>query len=336
MVAYSILEGLCTVWVAIALFAAPAHADDGASCVLAESSELSEPLVSPAPSMASEPSVSPQPVDESPPPARLVLEDRVRAGRHWRLETARGAVHVWVPADYDAASAATIVFVHGYWIDVDTAWDSYRLAQQFALSGLNAMFIAPEAPWAKWQSLAWPSLAQLVGAVATEVAVAMPAKRLVAVGHSGAYRTLAAWLANTTLDTVVLLDAVYAEYSFAPWVRRSLQHRLVNIVYETGNFSDYLHRLLPSTKRIDGLPLGGLPEARILYVKTDVGHWQLVTDGVALPLALRAIGVPKVASAPLGLPLGLPEDVPPRSDPPPAMDWLSHQPFAPRIIELAP
>jgi hypothetical protein len=275
-------------------------------------------------------------IDPEPPPAYAVLEGLVQAGRHWRLDTARGPVHVWVPADYDAASAATIVFVHGYWTDVDAAWDLYRLPQQFALSGRNAMFIVPEAPWAKWQSLVWPSLSELVHSVANEVAVAMPARRLVAVGHSGAYRTLAAWLANTTLDTVVLLDAVYAEYSFAPWVRRSVQHRLVNIVYETGSFSDYLHRWLPSTKRVDGLPLGGLPDARILYVKTDVGHWQLVTEGVALPLALRAIGVPQVPSAPLGLPLGLPDDVSQHCDPPPAMDWLSHHPFAPRILELAP
>ena len=36
----------------------------------------------------------------------------------------------------------------------------------------------------------------------------------------------------------------------------------------------------------------------------------MVTDGIALPLALRAIGVPRLASAPADLPLGLP----PRSD----------------------
>ena len=77
-----------------------------------------------------------------------------------------------------------------------------------------------------------------------------------------------------------------------------------------------------STKRVDGLPLDGLPDARILYVKTDVGHWELVTDGVALPLALRAIGVPAVASAPLHLPLGLPQ----RCDPPSMVDWLAPSP----------
>src|SRR5436309_2753995 len=82
------------------------------------------------------------------------------------------------------------------------------------------------------------------------------------------------------LDTVVLLDALYVEYGLLPWLRGSDQHRLVNIVYETGRSSDYLHDRLPSTLRVDGLPADHLPDARILYVRTDVGHWDLVTAGV--------------------------------------------------------
>jgi hypothetical protein len=114
-------------------------------------------------------------------------------------------------------------------------------------------------------------------------------------------------------------------------VRGSTQRRLVNIVYETGRFSGHLHRQLPSTRRVAGLPRDALPDARILEVRTEVGHWELVTDGVALPLALRAIGVPAVASGPVDLPLGLP----PRCVPPPSGDWLARWPFAPLVSELA-
>lgn len=315
-----LLARLGAVAIAVALLASSARADGNMSTELAVSSGLI------APSHVPELGESARPLPEE------VLDERVQAGHHWRLETARGAVHVWVPADYDAATAATVVFVHGYWIGVDRAWESYRLAKQFALSGINAMFIAPDAPSGKWKRVAWPSLTELVGTVADQVEVGMPARRLVAVGHSGAYRTLALWLGSPALDTVVLLDAVYAEYGLLPWVRMSEQHRLVNIVYETGRFSNYLHRRLPATQRVDGLPLGGLPDARILYVRTDVGHWEMVTDGVALPLALRAIGVPPVALAPLDLPLGLPR----RRVPPPMLDWLGGPPCAPRIAELAP
>lgn len=268
--------------------------------------------------------------ERSAPPAAEVLAQRVAAGRHWRIATEHGPVHVWIPDGYDAATAATIVFVHGYWINVDQAWASYRLAEQFALSGINAMFVAPEAPRSKWSRIAWPSLGDLVDAVAGGIDIPMPAARLVAVGHSGAFRTLAEWLANSSLDTVVLLDALYVDYGLLPWLRSSPQHRLVNIVYETGRISNYLHSRLPGTLRVDGLRRTSLPEAPIVYVRTGVGHWPLVTDGVALPLALRAIGVPYVASAPLALPLGLPlrpGDIP--------ADWLA-RPLERRAVELAP
>jgi len=294
-VPYAVLgRALATAVLALAWIAAPAQARS-----------LSEVLQGPDVCMAA-PSLVP------PTPPRLtgdeqVLADMAKAGQHWRIETERGPVHVWVPENYDPATAATIVFVHGYHIDVDQAWTDYRLDQQFALSGLNAMFIAPASPREKRSPITWPSLDALLRTVKSSVDVAMPTKRLVIAGHSGAYRTLAIWLANARLDTVVLLDAVYGEYSFMPWVRESVSHRLVNIVFETDRFSDYMHRSLPSTVRVVGLPEDGFPEARILYAKTTVGHYPLVTDGIALPLALRAIAVPSVQGARFDLPLGLPQ-----------------------------
>src|SRR6185312_98882 len=91
----------------------------------------------------------------APPPG---LDEIAARGQSWRIETERGAVHVWIPADYDPATAATVVFVHGYWTDCDAAWADYRLPEQFALSGVNAMFIVPEAPQNKRTKVEWPSL----------------------------------------------------------------------------------------------------------------------------------------------------------------------------------
>jgi hypothetical protein len=258
-----------------------------------------------------------------PTPHEVALDEAVSAGRHWRVDTERGPIHVWIPAGYDAATAATVVFVHGYYVTVDEAWTDYRLPQQFALSGINALFIAAQAPMQKRDMLVWPSLTALVRTVKDSVDVAMPTKRLVAVGHSGAYRTLANWLLNESLDTVVLLDALYGDSRFAEWVRESKLHRFVNIGYETTRYSDWVHRWLPGTVKVDGLPVDGLPDGRIIYAKTDVGHWELVTDGVALPLSLRAIGVGAVIEPP-DLPLGTPR----RCD--------SHgNPFAPKLAEIA-
>jgi hypothetical protein len=239
-------------------------------------------------------------------PHDRTLDELVARGRHWRIQTQRGAIHAWTPAGYDPTTAVTVVFVHGYWVTIDDAWNDYQLPQQFALSGLNALFIAPQSPMGKRDSLVWPSLNALLKTVKDSVDVTVPAHRVVAVGHSGAYRTLANWLPNVSLDTIVLLDALYGEYRFMPWVRQSKSRRLLNIAYETARYSDRMHRQLPGTVYVAGLPEAGFPDARIVYAKTDVGHWQLVTDGVALPLSLRATGVTLVPDAPTDVPLGVP------------------------------
>jgi hypothetical protein len=102
------------------------------------------------------------------------LAAAVAAGRTWRLDTANGPVHVWVPAGYHADGAATVVYVHGYYTDIDKAWVDHRLPQQFALSGVNALFIAPEAPSGSRQKLHWPSLADLLVEVQRATGVTRP------------------------------------------------------------------------------------------------------------------------------------------------------------------
>jgi hypothetical protein len=215
------------------------------------------------------------------------------AGTHWRLATSRGAVHVWIPPDYDRDTALTVVFVHGYGTDVDGAWSEYHLPEQFARSGLNAMFIACSAPAGHDRPVMWPSVSVLLRAVATGIDRPLPKGELVAVGHSGAYRTLVLWLSNPALRTLVLLDAAYGEQDqFMAWTRADNHHRLINVASDTIHESNWIHAFLAGTKRVDGLPADWTDDtrsARVIYVRTDVGHMPMITDGVALPLALRAL-----------------------------------------------
>src|SRR5215212_11443104 len=69
----------------------------------------------------------------------------IMIGDHARLETSRGPVHVWTPRGYAPETAITIVYVHGYQIDVDEAWWGHGLPEQFGFASINAMFIACEA-----------------------------------------------------------------------------------------------------------------------------------------------------------------------------------------------
>jgi hypothetical protein len=277
----------------------------------------------------------------SPPPeAAAAVTAAVAAGRHWRLDTPRGPIHVWAPAGYHAATAATVVYVHGYYTDLDGAWENHQLPEQFALSGINALFIACEAPEGKSVPVVWSSLTALLRAVRTGIGEPLPRGRLVAIGHSGAYRTLVPWLWNPQLATVVLLDAAYDPQPFRWWIRSSRRHQLIDIGEETVHLADWLHRSLPGTVVVDALPpaeAGALPPqtigARIVYIRSQVGHMPLVTAGVALPMVLRALSVGAVASAPWSEPLGVLPRPPPAPDGGPdaiaAVDEADQSPQAP-------
>ena len=240
-------------------------------------------------------------------PRAVFLAEQVAQGRHWRLDTDSGPVHIWVPRGYDAATAQTVIYVHGYWQDADAVWIEHRLAEQFALSGINAMFVVPEAPRNKWDKVTWPSTQALLAAVVAGVGEPLPKGRVAVFGHSGAYRTVIQWLADSRVDTVVLLDAAYVDVMpYRDWVRGAKTRRFVNVSIDTIRWSNWLHRWLPSTVTVDGFPRELTPkikQARILYVKSDIGHWPLVTEGVAIPQMLRVLGAPPVLEEqPLGLP----------------------------------
>jgi hypothetical protein len=256
----------------------------------------------PAPAVALPESPSATIVDVAP-----TVEEAVEAGRQWRLDTPQGPVHVWAPAGYDRATAQTIVYVHGYFTDVDGAWQKDELPAQFARSGLNALFIACEAPSSYDQPVRWTSLAQLLEAVRTGIDDPLPRGPVIAVGHSAAFRTLTAWLPEHELDTLVLFDAAYETDQFVAWVNASKAHRLIDVGDDTRAWTERLHSALPDTIVVDHVPAPGSDElpvgARVLYIKSDVGHMPLVEDGVALPVVLRALTARRVTGAPAFAPL---------------------------------
>ncbi len=238
----------------------------------------------------------------------LSIPKLVGQGQHWRLETTRGAVHVWVPHTYDPETAITVVYVHGYWTNVDGAWTTHRLPEQFALSGINAMFIACDAPSDKYQPVGWPSLHGLLASVVADIGVPMPKGRVVAIAHSGGFRTLEQWLPNQRLDTIVLLDAAYGDtWGYRNWLYSDKQHRLIDIGDDTLKEADALHKMMPGTLVVDGFPADELTDeertARILYIRSQLGHMPLVTGGRAIPTLLRALRAPRILTAPIRTPL---------------------------------
>ncbi len=235
--------------------------------------------------------------------AHTASADESARARHRRIKTPHGAIHVWTPRGYDSAKAGIVLYVHGYYTDVDRAWREHRLARQFAESGVNALFIVCEAPAAPGDEVSWTSATALLAQVETSLDEPLPDGPVVAVGHSGAHRTLSAWVdEGDAIDTIGLLDAVYGEFpEIREWIEGSEDRRLIDVGELTRPWADRLHAALPETKVFTRFPprqrghLEGARNARIVYVHSQLGHMPLVTGGVALPMVLRAS---RIASLP--------------------------------------
>lgn len=223
--------------------------------------------------------------------------EEMAGGTHWRVVTARGPVHVWVPADYDPATAGVVLYVHGYRTTVDQAFAEHRLAEQFAASGRNALFIAPRAPSSKRQSVRFGDIGELVREVRERTGVERPWGPVVAVGHSGAYRTLTAWLDDPDLEHIVLLDGLYGnDERFRDWLaaKRARPRRLTLVSMDTIVAGEAWVREQPDAVVADWVPerVGDLDAkargARFLYLRSQYGHMEIVTEGKAIPVLLQA------------------------------------------------
>jgi hypothetical protein len=235
----------------------------------------------------------------------------VSAAKHVRIDGPRGPIHVWIPPSYHADTGATILYVHGYWDDADTAWTAHQLPEQFALSALNAVFVVPEAPIQQRTPINYPDLGEVLRLVEEQTGVQRGAALTAVVGHSGAFRTLQAWLDEPLLDQIVLVDAMYGDENlFVSWFKASPRRRLVNVGWDTLLGTESVAAKIPETVTIDRFPPSWdawpveVKQARALYIRSQYQHMPLVTEGIVLPFLLRLLPVELLADEPWRLPLG--------------------------------
>jgi hypothetical protein len=223
-------------------------------------------------------------------------EDKVLGGKHWRIKTASGALHVWAPPGYDRATAGTVIYVHGYYTDVDVAWNEHALARQFKASRQNALFIVPEAPVGNDDNVKWTALTDLRKAVA-HANIHLPDGPVVVMGHSGAFRTVMQWVDHKLIDQVILLDALYGgESAFDAFIdsgKRADEHKLIVVGASTAAESRGFAKQYPFAVAREKMPgsLGGFSRkerrAKLLYVRSQYEHMAIVTSGKVIPLLLH-------------------------------------------------
>jgi hypothetical protein len=221
--------------------------------------------------------------------------ESLELGTHWRVGTPNGIVHVWRPDAYDAATAGTVVYVHGYYASADTAWSDDRLARQFRQSGANALFVVPEAPSSGEDEVVWPSLAALLDTVRGDTGQTVPAGPLVVVGHSGAVRTIERWLADRRVSHVILLDAVYGNVTpFRTWLVRGHggPGRLIVVAGDTLPKATGMVRGLWGVARLSRVPEDGssfshsVRQSRVILMRSQYEHMAMISDGRVIPVVL--------------------------------------------------
>jgi len=223
-------------------------------------------------------------------------EDTIAGGRHWRIRTSEGAVHVWIPPGYDRETAGTVVYVHGYWIDADGAWSNYNLAQQFKASRQNALFIVPDAPQNNDDNVKWPALKDLRRAV-SRANIHLPDGPVIVMGHSGAFRTIMQWVDHRLVEQIILLDAMYAgESAFDEYIgkgKRADEHKLIvvgaNTAANSQQFVDKYKFAVARERMPDGVSGFSRRErnAKLLYIRSQYEHMSIVTSGKVIPTLLR-------------------------------------------------
>lgn len=169
-----------------------------------------------------------------------------------------------------------VVYVHGYRDDVDSAFSGHRLAEQFASSGVDALFVAVEAPSGAHQAVAFDDLDALLDEVMERTGAPLP-DALLLIGHSGGNRTLKAWLESDRVDEVVLLDGFYGDAApWARWLARKPHARLRLVGQHTWDKAEAWSTRLHLTARF-----------QVTHERARCSHMEIVTAGEWLPRVIR-------------------------------------------------
>lgn len=200
--------------------------------------------------------------------------ESLAGGQHSQVVTTQGRVHVWCRSGRELG--AVVVYVHGYWDTLDSAFEGHQLARQFAASQLDALFVVVEAPSGPKQSVVVGDLDALLA----ELKVGSLPERTLLIAHSGGNRTLKRWLGSPRAKEVVVLDGLYGSTSEYVAFLSGGEDRRVRLVSQ--------HTAPQATKFVSSLPRS--VRAQVSDAPAGCSHMDIVKGGVWLERVLRDFG----------------------------------------------
>ena len=209
-------------------------------------------------------------------------------------------VVIFVPKGFRPGETTDLVFYfHGWRNDVDRTLATFRIAEQVAASGVNAVLVLAEGPKDAPDSFGgkleeagvFSSLvADVLATLKTRGVIGKPRPgSIVLAGHSGAYRVISFILLRGGLTEnvreVYLFDALYGELEkFAWWVEHGRGRLVVIHTPEGGTRTrtlDFLDDL-----RAWGVPFAEVPESvvtaellrknRLVFIESSLAHDDVV------------------------------------------------------------
>jgi hypothetical protein len=226
-------------------------------------------------------------------------------------------VAIFVPKGFRAGDATNLVFYfHGWRNNVDDTFAKFRVAEQLAASGVNAVLVLAEGPKNAPDSFGGKLeetgvfsnlVSDVLGALKARGVVGntRPGSIILA-GHSGAYRVMAFILTRGGLTAnireVYLFDALYGQSEkFAHWIDR-FPGKLVDIYTAEGGTRDQSLDFMDDLRAWD-VPFAAVPESavtqdllrknRLVFIESALEHDDVVAAKEQFRAFLAASSLPR-------------------------------------------
>jgi hypothetical protein len=212
------------------------------------------------------------------------------------------SVAIFIPKGFRQGDAVDlVVHLHGWWNNIDTVLKRYRLPQQLAESGKNAILVVPEGPRNAPDSFGGkfedPSgfgkfIDDIVAFLVKESKIkTQKVGSIILSGHSGAFHAMSFILMwggmSNAIREVYLFDALYGQTEkYAYWIDH-FHGKMIDIYTDSGGTRGETESLMedlngwriPFTAKDEiSLAPGDLQNHRLIFIHSDLEH-EMVMHG---------------------------------------------------------